>query len=791
MYMKYSEYVDNWPELAGRFSREAVANGSLDRLASDRRVARGTLRVDTAFLRDIEQWRADLATSVARHNGTLSARTLNYVVQQTIDRIVFLRMCEDRNIEPYGHLASLAVDAGVYPRLIEAFRAADARYNSGLFQFSAERGRTEHPDTVSLGLAIPDDVLQRIIERLYFPASPYEFSVLPSEILGQVYERFLGKVIVLNERHEASVEEKPAVRKAGGVYYTPSHVVDYIIHHVLHPALEGRSPDGRGGAHRLKVVDPACGSGSFLLAVYQYLLDWHRDWYLSHQEERYSDRVYQASEGEWRLTIGERKRILLNNIFGVDIDGQAVETTKLSLLLKVLEHESAETVGQNLRLFHERALPDLGKNIKSGNSLVGPDFYRGVQIPLSEDDELRINVFDWKTEFADIFERREGGFDAIVGNPPYVFGEYLDQTTKSYMEDTYSLADNQFDTYALFVERSLQLTGSRGTVSMVVPDALLARDLAAPCRELLLSYGLERIYHCGIVFEAGVSAAVFVADNWRSHDAVVGEVPDLTGVRLRNRCRTERFVKDPGRRFLIHASDEEWDVLQSMEAGNDKFRDFVRMSRGEELGKAAVLPAGKHPILVGEDVTPYHVAAPSRYVERYLKSATLYTATKIVVVKTGSGCIAAVDTAGHVTMQSLYNLKSLRDGIDEAALVGILNSSLVRFFIHKTFTAYKLLFPQLNQTTIEAIPIPGDLLTRQSRVATASRAVSALAARLQSSTEPQDKEALLRRIAAAKTAVDDAVFELYGLDAGAAAVVRQGLLKGKRPDSETPRLPVA
>ena len=231
---------------------------------------------------------------------------------------------------------------------------------------------------MTLGLAIDDRPLREILTNLYYPESPYEFSVLPAEILGQVYERFLGKVIRLTKGGQAKVEEKPEVRKAGGVYYTPAFIVDYIVKHTVGKLVQGKTPKE---AAACGCLDPACGSGSFLIGAYQYLLDWHRDRYLEDDpEQRARGRnpmLYRNGRGQWRLTAAHRKQILLNNIYGVDIDPQAVEVTKLSLLLKVLEGESDETVSNQLRLFHERALPDLAANIKCGNSLVGSDYYRG------------------------------------------------------------------------------------------------------------------------------------------------------------------------------------------------------------------------------------------------------------------------------------------------------------------------------------------------------------------------------------------------------------------------------
>ena len=227
-------------------------------------------------------------------------------------------------------------------------------------------------------------MLKPILAGLYYPQCPYEFSVLPAEILGQVYEQFLGKVIRLTPGHRAKVEEKPEVKKAGGVYYTPTYIVDYIVQQTVGKLVEGKTPAARGcSASHCAILDPACGSGSFLLGAYQYLLDYHRAVVRRRTTRRSTPRassppLYQGPGGDWRLTTAEKKRILLNNIYGVDIDRQAVEVTKLSLLLKVLEGETEETLGQQLSLWRERALPDLGDNIKCGNSLIGPDYFDGA-----------------------------------------------------------------------------------------------------------------------------------------------------------------------------------------------------------------------------------------------------------------------------------------------------------------------------------------------------------------------------------------------------------------------------
>jgi hypothetical protein len=313
---------------------------------------------------------------------------LNYAVQKLLDRIIFLRICEDRGIEPYGQLQTQAESGDVYMHLLNHFRLAESKYDSGIFDFDS--------DGITPTLKIDDRVLKTIIQSLYYPKSPYEFSVLGVEILGNVYEQFLGKVIRLTARHQAKVETKPEVKKAGGVYYTPQYIVEYIVENTVGKLIAGKTPEEI--AH-IKILDPACGSGSFLIGAYSYLLRYHLDWYtrnLSFKKKalpkKYTEAVFQAKENEWYLTTAEKKRILLNNIFGVDIDPQAVEVTKLSLLLKVLEHESRESIDQQVKLGLEGMLPNLEGNVKCGNSLIGPDFYgAGQQETLFDEAERTRN----------------------------------------------------------------------------------------------------------------------------------------------------------------------------------------------------------------------------------------------------------------------------------------------------------------------------------------------------------------------------------------------------------------
>jgi len=530
MFFNYKQYPEKWHEIADIFGKDAILKGSFDKFAVSEKGKRGTTTVDTEFLAEIESWRRILAQIIALRNRLLSTKEVNFAVQQTIDRILFLRMCEDRGIEPLGQLQTLTAGDRVYPRLFEIFERADQRYNSGLFHFEDEPNR-EPPDKLTLNLIIDDVTLKWILRSLYYPQSPYEFSVLPAEILGNVYEQFLGKVIRLTPARQAKIEEKPEVKKAGGVYYTPSYIVDYIVKNTVGKLLEGKTPKQ---ISNLKILDPACGSGSFLLGAYTYLLNYHLDWYISNGPGTWTKKknppIYQVPSsthseyvfshrrngdaifsGDYKLTVSEKKRILLNNIFGVDIDPQAVEVTKLSLLLKVLEGENSQTLENQYRLFHERALPDLANNIKCGNSLIGPDFFDNLDPSVCHSraggnlDDLRqkINPFDYHAEFPQIFSRKNleaqrrsavggpkaDGFDAVIGNPPYVRVRQIKSDNPliaDYLEEKYKCAVHVWDIYLLFFEKAVSLIGKGGFVSFIIPVQTLHQPNCESIRKLFV-----------------------------------------------------------------------------------------------------------------------------------------------------------------------------------------------------------------------------------------------------------------------------------------------------------------
>ncbi len=803
-YWSYEQYIEEWDTIAAVFGRSA-GQGYTDYVEKVRD-KRGNEPVDAAFLKEIEGWRDSLARNIALRNPDLTVGELNHAVQRTIDRIIFLRIAEDRGIEPYKNLVEATGDRDIYPRLVGLFHQADARYNSGLFHFSKERNRPGDPDDWTPQLAIDDKVLSPILRRLYFPDSPYEFSVLPVEILGQVYEQFLGKVIRLTEGHRAKIEEKPEVRKAGGVYYTPQYVVEYIVEQTLGELLKGKSVKQ---AQKLRVLDPACGSGSFLLGAYRYLLNWHLGRYVEEDPEKHARgtaavlrSVPPDEEGgppNWALTTAEKKRILLDNIYGVDIDEQAVEVTKLSLLLAVLEGETTETVGAQMRLHAERALPELSSNIKCGNSLIGTDFYQTKAAAGLETETLRrINPFDWEAEFSDIMGR--GGFDAVIGNPPY--GMISDDIEKMYLKKTSEVLEGRYDNYELFIEKGIRLNKRNGLLGYIVPSPLLSNLYAKKLREYILNETAVReitnfsmdvfsdptVHTCIIILEK--SHLKHLKVNIRKQVVSAAQLSEKFDYSIDqtalgdNKNRTFDIFLDPKIEKILNR-----DTVPNLPLGEICYiRQCIKTGDNEKyVVNNDVKPSSPwKPSLRGKSIDRYSTHESDLFVKygdwlaRNWKNKSFYETPKIGVRETGKRIIATIDRDNRYFLSSLYAVYP-KDSSANIALeyyLGLLNSKFATFFVK--IIAYSLTegaFTKIRTNQLSRLPIPVldmensiDVQQHDEMVRLVETMLGLHKEKAAAKTS-SDRTLLERRITATDNEIDHLVYQLYDLTEEDIAIV--------------------
>ena len=485
----YSDYAykEKFAEIYWLFSREAVADGSIEKYADALPKPRGkkakavkglAQSIDEAFLEELDEIRNELAKSFKKNNELLSSEELTEATQRTIDRLVFIKFLEDKLIEPDHYVSNFGKRKSAWEDFITESRKLDAKYNGVVFK------KTKIDE---LNVIEPDDkTFSAICEELSHENTPYNFDAIPIHILGSIYERFLGKVVHATDKR-VTIEEKPEVRKAGGVYYTPQYIVDYIVKNTVGKLLDSKTPKQIA---KMRFADIACGSGSFLITVLETLLDYHKQYYQQNPEQAKKDGCI-LYEGAYHLSLKQKQAILTNNIYGVDIDQQAVEVTQLSLYLKLLEDETTATANDTWVLFKEQLLPDLNKNIVCGNSLIGTDILESNLFDYEE--EKRIKPMDFENVFSEVM--KTGGFNAIVGNPPYILIGSDKPVEQDYLTNKYGMTSYKINTYLLFLEKGLNLlTDNSGTIGYIIPKSLIFNTYFSKARGILLkNYSLPQI----------------------------------------------------------------------------------------------------------------------------------------------------------------------------------------------------------------------------------------------------------------------------------------------------------
>ncbi|MBI5650048.1 MAG: N-6 DNA methylase [Chloroflexi bacterium] len=733
----------------------------------------------------------------------------------------------DREIEQ-DYLATLADlvecaglaenDHGWFAACKNLFAELNAMYNGSIF---APRPELE-------AVAVSNPVVRAIISDLQPENSPYNFAVLPVEILGTIYERFLGRVVHATEAR-VKIEDKPEVRKAGGVYYTPQYIVNYIVAQTVGKLLaDCKTP---ADVAKLKILDPACGSGSFLLGAYDALIEWHKAYYLSLRAERsnpqsvagiasqrslamtnHRDAYYRDEDGRVRLTAKLKRQILLNNLFGVDIDPQAVEVTRLSLSLKALEDTRADEAHHERTLFNQTLLPDLSANIQCGNSLIGADYL------VTSDEELRrVKPFDWARAFPGIFYRRgaegaeksqgfdadtrpEGfletlrvsdanarGFDAVIGNPPY--GASFGESEARYFREKYEVFRGVKDVYTCFIESSIRRLDDGGRFSFIIPSAWLGGPEYPSLRMFLLRYQIDTVILLpfDVFADAYVDTAILVvskSDAPEDHQIrthIFGKKEKLSGISLADtdykfveqggwhKAESQRFVLNPGTVQLL-------DKIRTR--CKTTFNDVVQIKRGVLFNKDLLTTkrtsSKSHRYFEG-DVYRYElnlvvdnwIEFDDRIKERP-REFIWFEGTRLLLrrlVNRRQRLMATLATETFITNKNLYSILPKDNAPNLLAILGVLNSRLISYlYINQITQATKDDFPQVTIKDVLGLPFP-DLTDRahHDRIVALVEQMLALHKSRASAQTETDREIYQRQIDATDRAIDALVYELYGL----------------------------
>ncbi len=790
-----------WPEFSSVFSRSAVQLGSLEKMRAKSVVdIRSRQAVDQAFLKHLMAVRRQVGKAILAASPSLADEDLDFQTQVLIDRLVFLRVAEDRGITlvPGSSLREVSLtENGTSGRLARAFREMKTRYNGDLFQ----RQQIDN-------IAFPDASLLSIVSEFVPPRLSYRLDAFPSDFLGTIYERYIGVMLTSDSSGQVRYRSCPERIRAQGAHYTPRTVVDYMVAKSIGywlwfgppPTIEERIDSESMAARRwrslealetFRILDPSCGSGAFLLSAFDCILDWYLERLRARPSDvskrEYNRLVVSTTGGGLYARPALKAQIARQNLFGIDVDSRAIEVARMSLYLRIME--------DNQTLFPEMHLPDLSKNLRCGNTLVHPDW---IDIDSSTATYAQINPWapDGPGGFPEIL--RAGGFDVVIGNPPYVFGEFLSDKESPIYRERYALgAEGQIDLFKLFFERTIRaLLRESGTHCFIVPDSLLARDEHCVTRRWIRNnLSISNLCHIGPVFTSldmspagepetprpvGVSSVVLVGDKFKQT-----KTRPLPAVCRWTDGRSDDSYNIPwgalptdGGPWLI-AAPSEWYGPRGFRAALEAHQVLGSLllagphgaTRGEELGKSSLsdaqspLPTSYTHIYAGEDILRHAAKAPRKQVEisRIEKASAYYVGPKILFVKTGAGPVSAVANDSVPVLQSVYtlHLDPVRAaGWDEFTLTAVINSALVTAYAYYMWTYGKLQQPQFTLLNVRALPIPtnppkvlSDLARRLETLVKTSHSVGA----------PGRVQAHSAQIARVEHEIDEQVAKAFGL----------------------------
>lgn len=556
--------LHRWDELVGLIGREAVHGDEwINQFATGN--SKTNLPADSRFVAQFNDWRLRLGQDLVTRNPELDEHTVNDAVQRVLNRLIFVRMCEDRGIEGEGVLRSAfaGTDAGV----ADLFSRLNKRYNTGLF---ADAG-TPHDPLMMAGTP----ALQGIVDELYSPRSPFSFAVLDADFLGLVYEATLAEhlsVSVAGGRREVRLAKKLEYEKRD-VVTTPQDLVRDTVNSALEHVTKATPT----------VLDFATGSGRFLLEAFERLLA--RETQARLQARDFAN-LRKIDSNTYTLPYAAKRALLEQSCFGIDIDFNAVEVARFSLIVRLLQDE----VAGSLPAAASSILPDLRTNILHGNTLV-----RAMPPAAAADDDA-IAVTRPLNLDQPSFPR---SFDMILGNPPYMQTKEMkayDQWELLYLRTTYATATKQFDKSSAFIEFAASHLADDGVLGLVVPNKWITAESGAPVRHVLRdAVQVRRLVNYGHVqlFEGrSIYVCILVAAKSRAIGFSYSEPGRLRPrghlVALPAPDPAPFLPDDPAGAWVLPATDEQANLIRTMLRGSVRLGDVSSLRNGVQTSGNSV-----------------------------------------------------------------------------------------------------------------------------------------------------------------------------------------------------------
>ena len=688
-------------------SKIAFTNNELDNFASQSGKKQLKNPINKQLLQDMIHFREVLSKDIVRNNQDkhLNQDEIDESVQRILDRLIFIRNAEDRGLEGNriqsvvrhwngkGHLVKEI--SGIY-------KEYDDKYNSKLF--------AHH---LCDDLCIDNEPLQEVIEGLNHSKDNsyrYDFSIIDSDVLGNIYEQYLGNILKSTPKR-AKLEESKTHRKEQGIYYTPSYIVDYIVKNTVGEYIKTHKPEE---IRKVRILDPACGSGSFLIRVYKELEDyWKTE--LKIDESGLMQTKFDAENLGEVYTL--KTEILKNNIFGVDLDPKAVEIAQLNLLLQISERG--------------HRLPLLQNNIKIGNSLI---------------DDLSISdrAFKWEEEFPEIM--KEGGFDIVIGNPPYINIKFLtknDSGEKTYYQKKFTSALGNYDLYVLFIEKGISLLKGDGLISLIIPNKFMVTDYGIGIRKYVLNTVMvKKIVDASLISvfkNIGIYPIIFVSKRENNENLRMVSVVKTYKIENENdpinnnnffKIEQKKYTENKNKIFLFGNYSTKNKIIQKILKNTKFLSDICEVNSGTtgfeytNWGKYIIELKTKEsiPFIITGNIEKYVLNRnkPVRYQGKKLINAyftkgddvtegkwALFSTRKIVIRGMARNLTASYDDLGCACGVSVYTITNINHSVDVFYLLGVLNSKLIDFYYKSQFISKHLAggYIGFNKGQIQQIPI--------------------------------------------------------------------------------------
>jgi len=744
--LKWDEYLDNFDQL-WLLSKESFEEKLLEKQAEKWGKLIKRKQVGEKLFEDLTNWRTKLTKDFKNNNDITDQDVLDESVQKVLDRLIFIRTAEDRGIEKNILLSlvreweSAGKNNSIYKRLVDGFRWFDENYNSKLF--------ASH---VLENWNASNDVLKDIINGFYQTADGYryDFSAISTDVLGGIYEQYLGYV----QGKAQKDENKKSKRKSQGIYYTPKYIVEYLVEQTLGEVLKKAK---KKDLANIKILDPACGSGSFLISAY--------------------DRMLSAKHKlDIQTGLFDTFEILKNNIYGVDLDEQAIEIAQLNLLLRVLSKRTK--------------LPTLAHNIRMGNSLV-----EGETEDLQKyfGDKWRDQkAFNWKEEFKEVFD--QGGFDVIIGNPPYVRNRDLPDNLKKHYKENFSTASGQYDIYQLFFEKAISLLKEGGYLGFITSNKYAIASYGEKLREFILD-------NCKIVKIVDISNINVFKDASTYPYVIIlqkkGKINKNHKIKIKKIYNSEELLNNKYEEIEQSVFENNQKKVFTLKKLPTFFKKIERLS--VKLGEIATIKETIHTgnvrsklivdakidntckkLLAGRDCHRYWIKWSGKYI-RYDKSLInkekgeygnlcepkYFDNPKILLREIANKIECHYEKNKYYTLNKVYAVLLNADSkYSYLFLTALLNSKLLTFYFKEKFeeTHIRGGYLQFKKMYTSQLPVVKVSEKKQSEIAKFAEQMIDLQKELQKATENTDKYSRLKtEIEKLDEKIDKAVYKLYEL----------------------------